>query len=458
MIPTIYPRGLSIALSLVGYNSLLASLFVFFKRHDRIGGYYLLSSLFTFGWGVGMSFMVNNDLPPAVAQSWAIFAQVCLFLIPAAWLHFISVYLEKEKRRYGNLVLAYGVTLFFLAFAGTSWFVSGFREIAGIRNMPVPGPAYKALTVFWVVLMLDAFSRLLKFWRRQTSVLKKDDARFLFFTQLYGYGLCGLCFLPVYGVPMPQYQFFLLPLWQVFLAFAMVRNHLLSYETLAKAMHQEKLAGMSTLTASMHHELKNPLTAIRVFAEYLPEKYDDPEFRNNFKGIVIEEVDRVTGILHQLLDYSKPQEPELKKVCIVEVLDETLLFLNHTLIQQGVEVVKNYQEAPWVNADRNQMKQVFLNLLLNGLQAMEKGGSFRIEGRPEGDKQFVIKISDTGAGIPKEHLKQLFDPFFTTKTNGTGLGLSIVQRIMKKHGGDIQIQSVAGQGTDISLIFKVSKR
>ncbi len=399
--------------------------------------------------------MANNDLPPGISQAWGVFAQCCFFLTPAAWLHFVSVYLEKEKRRYGNLVLAYGVTLFFLSFAGTPWFVTGFREIAGIRNMPVPGPAYKALTVFWGVLMLEGFWKLLKFWRRQTSVLKKDDARFLFFTQLYGYGLCSLSFLPVYGLAVPQYQFFLLPLWQVFLAFAMVRNHLLSYETLAKAMHQEKLAGMSTLTASMHHELKNPLTAIRVFAEYLPEKYDDPEFRDNFKEIVTGEVDRVTGILHQLLDYSKPQEPELKKVRILEVFDETLLFLNHTMTQQGVEAVKDYQEDPFVNADRNQMKQVFLNLLLNGIQAMEKGGVFRIESRRTGDKQFLIKISDTGPGIPKEHLKQLFDPFFTTKTNGTGLGLSIVQRIMKKHGGDIQIESVAGQGTSISLIFKV---
>ncbi len=219
---------------------------------------------------------------------------------------------------------------------------------------------------------------------------------------------------------------------------------------LGELQKQDRLKAVATLAAGMAHEVKNPLTSIRTFAEYLPQKYDDPDFRQKFKRIVVDEVDRVNSIVTQLLEFSKPKELELKECIITDILDETLGFLSSNLLKNKIEVQKDYQENPSLWVDKNQLKQAFLNIFLNSIQAMPEGGVITVK-TSKSAENFLIAISDTGCGISKENLNHLFDPFFTTKESGTGLGLSIVHGIITKHGGTIHAESELGKGTLIRI-------
>ena len=230
---------------------------------------------------------------------------------------------------------------------------------------------------------------------------------------------------------------------------------------LEEIQKNEKMKSVATLAAGMAHEIKNPLTSIKTFAEYLPERYEDPEFRDKFKRIVVDEVDRVNNIVKQLLEFAKPQEPEFKRVSIHGLLDETIELLNSNLLSHRIQVIRNYAQDQSINADKAQLKQAFLNLFLNSIQAMPVGGTLTVTTSLTPDSptsptggRLLTTITDTGEGIPEEDLKRVFDPFFTTREDGTGLGLSIVHGIITKHGGKLEIKSRPGEGTTVSVILK----
>ena len=212
---------------------------------------------------------------------------------------------------------------------------------------------------------------------------------------------------------------------------------------------------VATLAAGMAHEIKNPLTSIKTFAEYLPEKYDDPNFRNNFQRIVVEEVDRVNSIVKQLLDFSKPQELILEKKSVKEIIDETLMLMNSDFLNNGINLIKDYQDQGYILVDRKLLKQAFLNVFLNNIQAMPNGGMLKVQVRKE-NEYIKITLSDTGCGISNENLKQIFNPFFTTKESGTGLGLSIVKSIIEQHKGIITYTSELGKGTTTLILLPIS--
>lgn len=223
---------------------------------------------------------------------------------------------------------------------------------------------------------------------------------------------------------------------------------------LTELQKQDRMKAVSALAAGMAHEIKNPLTSIKTFAEFLPKKYDDIEFRNKFSKLVIDEVDRVNSIVQQLLDFSKPTDPILKLLKISETMDETLSLLSSNLIQHKISLNKDFDSSLMTMVDKNQLKQAFLNLLLNSIQSMSTGGTLTIGVKPLRSKFISIIIQDTGAGINSEHLNHIFDPFYTTKEGGTGLGLAIVHSIITKHGGKIDVQSTVGVGTTVTITLK----
>ena len=217
---------------------------------------------------------------------------------------------------------------------------------------------------------------------------------------------------------------------------------------------QDRMKAVATLAAGMAHEIKNPLTAIKTFAEYLPKKYDDPDFRVKFSRIVSDEVERVNNILKQLLEFSKPDNPQLKPVLISDLLEETLSLLTNNLLRKEIELHKELDPYCMILGDRNQLKQAFLNLLLNAIQAIPNKGQLKVTSRTEPDGYAKTSITDTGCGMSQEQQRHIFDPFYTTKEDGTGLGLAIVHSIITKHGGKIEIQSEAGKGTTVSVFLK----
>ncbi len=243
---------------------------------------------------------------------------------------------------------------------------------------------------------------------------------------------------------------------------AIAIDNALAYEELAKTneylravterlLHQEKLAAVGQFAAGMAHEIKNPLSAIKTFAEFLPDRYEDADFRGKFSRIVQSEIERINGIVRQLLDLAKPAPLELQQVDLGRTLQDMATLLSNQCMKQGIEVAISVEERGLIlEGDPAQLKQVALNLLMNAIEAMEKGGRLSVACQ-KGEREIVLCISDSGAGITPENLKHIWDPFFTTKARGMGLGLAVVRDIIERHAGHIAIKSGVGEGTRVDI-------
>ncbi|MCM8811943.1 MAG: ATP-binding protein [Candidatus Omnitrophica bacterium] len=228
-------------------------------------------------------------------------------------------------------------------------------------------------------------------------------------------------------------------------------------DTRDQLLHSERMGTIGKFAADMAHEIKNPLQAILGFFEMLPEKYDDPDFRNRFAKLAQAEAERINDLVRQLMVYSRPKAPDFKPIEISGTIDSVLALLENDLDRSHIEVRKGYSpNGVTVEADRDQMKQVFLNLFNNAIEAMsppgEKPGLLDIVAFPN-EKALVVKVRDTGSGIPENQIPLIFAPFYTTKEKGSGLGLAIVQNILRAHNAAIQVESQVGAGTTVTLTF-----
>ena len=226
-------------------------------------------------------------------------------------------------------------------------------------------------------------------------------------------------------------------------------------QLLVEVSKSDQMKAVATLAAGLAHEIRNPLSVIKTFTEHIDADREDPEFQRKFKRIVGGEVERINLIAQRLLDFAKPSPPQLISVSVPQLLDDTLELLGNELAQRHVEVTRQYQDAPPILGDPKQLKQVFLNLLLNSLQAVNGHGQFAIKTAVVG-QHLEVRISDNGCGIPKEHLERIFEPFFTTRSSGTGLGLAVVKGIVEDHGGKISIESRLNEGTTASVRFPMA--
>jgi len=216
----------------------------------------------------------------------------------------------------------------------------------------------------------------------------------------------------------------------------------------------EKLAVMGRFASGLAHEIRNPLTSIKAFFQMLNGGEDEKDIQE-ISELALTEIERIEGLLNNLLHFARPQKPEFSGVKLEEVLNETLIMARSDCVLNNVQIHKNTgKRIPETFADRSQMKQVFLNLIQNALQAMPDGGTLQIDMAhcPEEDA-VKITFTDSGCGIDKEHLPRLFEPFFTTKTQGTGLGLNISHRIITAHKGSISVESKEGKGTSVHVIL-----
>jgi signal transduction histidine kinase len=215
---------------------------------------------------------------------------------------------------------------------------------------------------------------------------------------------------------------------------------------------QERMAAAGQIASGMAHEIKNPLAAIKIFSEFLPDKYDDPVFREKFFRIVPAEIQRINHIVQELSMFARPSPLQLQPLRLTPLIEDTLSLLSNQCLQQGVTVHAAFHDdgAVVVQADPQQLKQVLLNLLLNSLEAMAQGGRLEVGTSVEGPR-LMLRIADTGSGISPELQRRVWDPFFTTKARGMGLGLAIVKGIVERHGGAIALSSAPGQGTTVQL-------
>ncbi len=220
----------------------------------------------------------------------------------------------------------------------------------------------------------------------------------------------------------------------------------------------DRLRSLETIAGGFAHEIRNPLTSIKTFIQLAPERKDDSQFIGEFSRIVLDDVNRIERLIQEILDYARYMEPQLTDEDLNEIVSSCLYFIQVKADSRGIKIEKDLApELPRGMLDRQQIKQVLLNLLLNAMDAIgDKNGTLRVRTtrlqKAGGEVWTQIQIEDTGHGISPENLDHIFDPFFTTKhastiNEGTGLGLTIAHQIVREHRGEIQVQSTEGIGT-----------
>ena len=238
------------------------------------------------------------------------------------------------------------------------------------------------------------------------------------------------------------------------------------YEDLRKSKsyirRADRLASLGTLTAGLAHEIRNPLVAIKTLTQLLPERLDDEEFRTQFLQIASGEVDRISSLVTELLEFARPSDPKLELENINTILDGMLLLASTETKKKQINIIKNFaSDLPPVQIDREQIKQVFLNILLNAVDATRENGKITVKTqsfiKPGGEPYAQIEFTDTGCGIPEEYLEDIFNPFFTTKSTGSGLGLSISNQIIQDHRGYIDVESQMGKGASFFINLPVNQ-
>ncbi len=214
----------------------------------------------------------------------------------------------------------------------------------------------------------------------------------------------------------------------------------------------EKLAAIGGLAAGVAHEIRNPLSSIKGIASYYKNKFEDGSQDREMAGVMIEEVDRLSRVISELLEFARPATLNLKPTDVNQLLEHAVRLIQAEAAAKKVEIQRHLSpDRVPARVDPDRLTQCFLNLYLNALQAMEDGGRLTIASAVEAGDRVVIDIEDTGPGIAAKDLGQIFDPYFTTKPKGTGLGLAIVHKIVEAHRGQIKVRSTTGQGTVFSL-------
>jgi two-component system NtrC family sensor kinase len=231
-------------------------------------------------------------------------------------------------------------------------------------------------------------------------------------------------------------------------------------------IRSEKLASIGKLSATVAHEINNPISGVLTYIKLMLKKLrqrdiseEDLKKYIDYLSLMERETERTSGIVKNLLDFSRQREPHYRLVDINTVLEETLMLVRNQINLQGIDVIKSFSAIPQTMADADQLKQAFMNIIINACEAMKEGEKkLTIEtGFDNLKKDIKISIKDTGTGIPEEDMNKIFEPFYTTKEKGTGLGLAVVYGIITKHEGRIDIVSKKGVGTTIKFTIPLKE-
>ncbi len=219
-----------------------------------------------------------------------------------------------------------------------------------------------------------------------------------------------------------------------------------------------RLASIGMMSATFAHEIRNPLTSLKTFAQLMPEKYNDDEFRNSFGKIVEGEIERIDGLITDLLDFStEKKSSRVNNFDLVALVDETIDYVKGKMEieRKNISIQKKYPDSEIeMSGDAVKLKQTFVNIISNGCQAMNGDGMLKVEIK-KNSKHAEVAIADTGEGIAPEDLPKIFDPFITTKEMGIGLGLAISKRIVEDHNGRINVKSRVFKGSTFTVILPV---
>jgi signal transduction histidine kinase len=233
-----------------------------------------------------------------------------------------------------------------------------------------------------------------------------------------------------------------------------------------------RLSTVAEIASAVAHEVRNPLAGIKIMAQSIEENAGDDEEQLECSRRIIRQVDRLNELLSEFFSYARPVIPNKRPASLPAILSEILPLIHNKLMSRHIELVQNFsKDLPAIIVDPNQLQQVFLNLILNAIDAIYQQGRIEISARLlvksrfaaykkkfpglRGDRQYiVVHFSDNGAGMSTETVEKIFEPFFTTKSTGTGLGLSIVYRTLRENDAAIVVESAEGKGTTFMMFFQ----
>jgi len=511
------------------------------SRLNRSFSYFCISVIF---WSTSYFFwQISDNASSALYWCRNLTSGACF--IPSTIFHFLLILINYDKKHHRLIQACYFLSIFFFILNFTPLLVKNVQPRLFFPYWPSPGPFYSFFLIFFIFTPLYSLILGLKKYKNFDKD-KQNQLKYVFIGIIVGY-VGGCTNYPLwYDVPIPPYGNILVSGFGTFLAYAIVKHHLMDirvvikksiiysisiatmsllyllsifilektaqkifgYSTIGISIsiafalgllfiplrykiqyfmdryffkgstaeiatqneqlrqdiaQSEKYKTLSTLATGIAHEIKNPLTAIRTFTEYLPQKLDDKEFLKKFADIVSREVNRIDDMVHELLEYGKPAPLSITKTDIHKLINDTLDILSSKFVAKKISVIKHLASSlptgqagiQHLNIDPNQIKQALLNIFFNAIEAMPHGGTLTVSTFVSQASYFIIEVEDTGNGIPREDLSRIFDPYFSKKDHGTGLGLSITQSLIENHKGVIQIKSKAGIGTSVRIDLPV---
>ena len=224
----------------------------------------------------------------------------------------------------------------------------------------------------------------------------------------------------------------------------------------AASASSERLASVGRMAAGLAHEIRNPLVSIRTFTQLLPERHADEEFRNSFLDLTLAEIDRISALVGEILSYARPanaaQDNSQPSTDVADCVERTCLLLRSHARSEGVTLEFHCNElAERAAIDEDKLRQVVINLVINGIQACESRGHVRVaaSARPAGG--VLVEVSDDGPGMPSDVAARIFEPFFTTRREGTGLGLAMVKTLLDEAGASVAVATALGGGTTFRI-------
>jgi len=221
----------------------------------------------------------------------------------------------------------------------------------------------------------------------------------------------------------------------------------------------QRLQAMGEMALQMAHEIRNPLGSIELFAALLSNELKEKADQKTWADQIVTGVRFLNTIVTNMLTFTKVSKPQFAVFDLQQTINETIAFFQPVCLQRNIRVTGCESGGPlWIAGDREMMRQMLINLLMNGLQAMPEQGELAVRARVSGADSVDIEVEDTGVGIPEENLSRVFDPFFTTNEKGTGLGLSLVHQIVEKHNGTIRVESEFGHGTCFRITLPMTEQ
>lgn len=224
-----------------------------------------------------------------------------------------------------------------------------------------------------------------------------------------------------------------------------------------QAMRNEKLVALGELSSGIAHEIRNPLAIIKAIEQTMKNELKSNAEAIKELNIIDEEIERANKIVKALMEFAKPSKSQTRPYYIDDILDEVILIVNKYASQKNVEIELNETDNELILADKELLKQAFINIIFNSVDAMPQGGTIGISTEQYNDKWVKLIFEDSGIGIEPENLKKIFNPFFTTKQEGTGLGLSIVHRVLEEHNCTVDVYSKPNEGTRFEILFPINR-